>query len=172
MEIMNTWFQQSLCGLYTWKIPGDISRNQKDYVMINQRFRNCVKQARTYSGADINSDHNPVTFWFKVNDKGKPYGMEINMKKTKSMVASKKQETPKVSISLEGTAIEQVQTMVYLGSITTEDGKSEVKIKRRIEIARNAFNNMKSVLSSRNIITNTRMRLTKCYVWSTLLYEC
>ena len=29
-----------------------------------------------------------------VNDKGKPYGMEINVKKTKSMVASKKQETP------------------------------------------------------------------------------
>ena len=86
------------------------------------------------------------------------------------MVASKKQETPKVSINLDGTAIEQVKKMVYLGSITTEDGKSEVEIKRRIEIARNAFNNMKSVLSSRNISLNTRMRLTKCYVWSTLLY--
>ena len=60
--------------------------------------------------------------------------------------------------------------MVYLGSITTGDGKSEVEIKRRMEIARNAFNNMKSVLSSRNISINIRMRLTKCYVWSTLLY--
>ena len=58
-----------------------------------------------------------------VNDKGKLYGMEINVKKTKSMVASKKQETPKVSINLDGTAIEQVEKMVYLGSITTEDGK-------------------------------------------------
>ena len=96
-----------------------------------------------------------------VNDKGKLYGMEINVKKTKSMVASKKQETPKVSINLDGTAIEQVEKMVYLGSITAEDGKSEVEIKRRIEIARNAFNNMKSVLSSRNISLNTRMRLTK-----------
>ena len=54
--------------------------------------------------------------------------------------------------------------MVHLGSITTEDGKSEVDIKRRIEIARNAFNNIKSVLSSRNISLTTRMRLTKCYV--------
>ena len=98
-----------------------------------------------------------------VNDKGKPYGMEINVKKTKSMVANKKQETPKVSISLDGTAIEQVQKMVYLENIT-EDGKSEVEIKRRIEIARNAFNNMKSVLSSRSISINMRMRLTKCYV--------
>ena len=105
-----------------------------------------------------------------VNDKGKLYGMEINVKKTKSIVASKKQETPKVSINLDGTTIEQVEKMVYLGSITAEDGKSEVEIKRRIEIARNAFNNMKSVLSSRNISLNTRMRLTKCYVWSMLLY--
>ena len=44
-----------------------------------------------------------------VNHKGKPSGTEITMKKTKSMVANKKQETPKVSISLDGTAIEQVQ---------------------------------------------------------------
>ena len=35
--------------------------------------------------------------------------MEINVKKTKSMVASKKQRTPKVSINLDGTAIEQVE---------------------------------------------------------------
>ena len=66
MVIMNTWFQQPLRRLYTWKSPGDISRNQIDYIMINQRFRNCVKQARTYPGADINSDHNPVTIKFKV----------------------------------------------------------------------------------------------------------
>ena len=47
-----------------------------------------------------------------------------------------------------------------------------MEIKRRIEIARNAFNNMKSVLSPRNISLNTRNEifLTKCYVWSTLLY--
>ena len=99
-----------------------------------------------------------------VNDKGKPYGMEINVKKTKSMVASKKQETPKVSTSLDGPAIKHMQKIVYLGSITTEGGKNEVEIKRRIEIARNAFNNMKSVLSSRNISIYTRMRLTKCYI--------
>ena len=83
-----------------------------------------------------------------VNDKGKLYGMEINVKKTKSMVASKKQETPKVSINLDGTAIEQVKKMFYLGSITTEDSKSEMEIKRRIEIARNAFNNMKSLVEA------------------------
>ena len=71
---------------------------------------------------------------------------------------------------MDGTAIEQAEKMVYLGSITTEDGKSAVEIKGRIEIARNAFDNMKSVLSSRNISLNTRMRLTEFHVWSTFLH--
>ena len=110
------------------------------------------------------------TFLLTSGDQEWQFHISTDMKKTKSMVASKKQETPKVRINLDGTAIEQVEKMVYLGSITTEDGKSEMEIKRRIEIARNAFNSMKSVLSSRNISLNTRMRLTKCYVWSTLLY--
>ena len=35
MVIMNTWFQQPLHRQYTWKSPGDISRNQLDYIMIN-----------------------------------------------------------------------------------------------------------------------------------------
>ena len=28
--------------------------------MVNQRFRNSIKNAKTFSGADINSHHNPV----------------------------------------------------------------------------------------------------------------
>ena len=47
MVIMNTWFQQPLHRPYIWKNPGDISRNQIDYFMINQKYKNCVKQART-----------------------------------------------------------------------------------------------------------------------------
>ena len=41
--------------------------------MINTRFRNSVKQAKTYPGADIGSDHNSVVATVKINlkkDKG------------------------------------------------------------------------------------------------------
>ena len=48
--------------------------------MINQRLRNCVKQARTYPGADINSDHNPVTLKFKVKLK------KIKRNQTQSLI--------------------------------------------------------------------------------------
>ena len=60
LVVTNTIFQHPKRLLYTWKSPGDISRNQIDYILIRKRFRNSVKQCKTYPGADINSDHNPL----------------------------------------------------------------------------------------------------------------
>ena len=77
-----------------------------------------------------------------VNNSGKPYGMEINVKKTKVMAVSNKSLAPRINISIDVTPIEQVSKMVYLGHLATDDGKSEQKIKRRIEIARSTFTNM------------------------------
>ena len=61
-----------------------------------------------------------------VNEKGKPCGMEMNIIKTKSMVISRKKPVPNISISAEGKAIQQVDRMVYLGYMATEDGKCDI----------------------------------------------
>ena len=34
-----------------------MTKNQIDYITINSRFRNCVKNIQTLQGADCNSDH-------------------------------------------------------------------------------------------------------------------
>ena len=60
LAVMNTWFRHHKRRLWTWKSPGDLTRNQIDFIIINKRFRNSVNQAKTYPGADINSDHVPV----------------------------------------------------------------------------------------------------------------
>src|SRR5207248_3547742 len=44
----------------TWKKPGDSARYQLDYILVRQRYRNSVKDSRSYPGADIDSDHNLV----------------------------------------------------------------------------------------------------------------
>ena len=108
----------------------------------------------------------------KVNETGKPYGMEMNVVKTKVMVISKQIQAPKVNIMIQGRSIEQVSEMVYLGSLLTDNGKCEKEIRRRIGMARTAFTKLKTVLTSRNIKLCTRRKLIKCYVWSTLLYGC
>ncbi|XP_062914140.1 craniofacial development protein 2-like [Mobula hypostoma] len=67
--IMNTYFKNHPRRLWTWKSPGDNTRNQSDFITINQRFRNSVTQCKTYPGADCNSDHNPVACHVKVKFK-------------------------------------------------------------------------------------------------------
>ena len=83
-----------------------------------------------------------------VNERGRDYGMSINIKKTKVMVVTKKQVTPNAKITIEGRAIEQVKKFIYLGHLITENGKCDSEINRRIEIARAAFNNISKVITS------------------------
>lgn len=66
LVVANTLFEHHKRKMYTWKSPGDLYRNQIDYIMINSRFRNCVKQVKTYPGADICSDHNPIVMKIKI----------------------------------------------------------------------------------------------------------
>ena len=77
--VVNTWFRQPLRRIWTWMSPGDRARNQIDYVTINRRFRNAVTRARTYPGADCNSDHVPVVIDIRVQLK-KPKKRQIEPK--------------------------------------------------------------------------------------------
>ena len=46
LVITNTTFQQSLRRLYTSKSPGNIFRNQIDFILIRSRFQNSVMNAK------------------------------------------------------------------------------------------------------------------------------
>lgn len=73
MAIMNTWFKLHPRKLYTWKSPmdkpGKIVRNQIDFILVSQRFRNSCIAVKTYSGVDIQSDHIPLVGIFKIRMK-------------------------------------------------------------------------------------------------------
>ena len=64
--IVNTMYIQPKRLLYRWKSPGDLHRNQIDYVLIKNRFKNAVSTCKTYRGSDIGSDHNPVIMKMKL----------------------------------------------------------------------------------------------------------
>jgi hypothetical protein len=73
-------------------MPGDRGRRQVDYVLVKQRFRNQVKNCKTYPGADIDSDHNMVlmkcNLKFKRLVKRKPQGWNVRkLRETKVRVA-------------------------------------------------------------------------------------
>lgn len=107
----------------------------------------------------------------EVREESLEHGLRMNVKKTKTMVIRRNiKEECKVSIKVEGKELEQVESYIYLGQQITEDGRSDKEIRRRIEIARTNFINMKSILTSRKLKIETKKRLIRCYILSTFLY--
>ena len=77
MVVSNTWFEQEKRRRYTWKKPGDTGRYQIDYILVRQRYRNSVKSAKSYPGADIDSDHNLVAMKMRVELKKMHRGKQV-----------------------------------------------------------------------------------------------
>ena len=95
--------------------------------------------------------------------------MEENAGKTKCMIVSKTAHKI-VAFQLDGVPIEQISKFVYLGHMASEDGRSDAEIARHTVIAKGAFTNMRKLLTCRSINIRLRLRLLKCYIWSTLGY--
>jgi len=74
----------------------------------------------------------------KIADICRSSGMEMNVKKTKTLVISKSGNTS-CNITVDNTPVEQVAQYKYLGSLITEDGKCDTDIKTRIGMAKYTF---------------------------------
>jgi hypothetical protein len=95
------------------------------------------------------------------------YDMKINIKKTKVMRVSR--GGGDVNITINGVKIDQVKSFKYLGHTMTEDGRCETEIKCRIAQAKEAFGNMKELLT-KSLRKSTKIKIVKTLVWTTLLY--
>ena len=71
LVITNTWFKTHPRRRYSWISPNDRARNQIDYIMINERYRNYISNTRVYPGADASSDHNSLIANIKIHLKVK-----------------------------------------------------------------------------------------------------
>ena len=96
--------------------------------------------------------------------------MNINVKKTKVMTVTRTNDITPYVIEIDGTPVEEVTSYTYLGQLLSSNGKNEDDIIRRISIARSTFNKMRSTLTNKSISFETRKRIMRCYIWSTLLY--
>jgi hypothetical protein len=99
-------------------------------------------------------------------------GLSLNIKKTETMVISKKNITPKCDIRIEGKLLNQVNKFKYLGVMVTSDGRCLTEIKSRIGQAKAAFQKMRNILCNKSLSLNIRKRVLKCYIEPVLLYGC
>ena len=56
----NTWFQQNDTARHSWISPNKKTKNQIDYILMDKRFRNGVRNCKVRQDAECGSDHNPV----------------------------------------------------------------------------------------------------------------
>ena len=106
----------------------------------------------------------------KVKEQRENLRLYMNVSNTKTMMVNKAGEERNIAIDVDGQELEQVRDFRYLGQIITDDGRCDKEVKRRIAIARNNYINMKDVLATWKLKWDTRMRLVRCYILSTLLY--
>src|SRR5207247_5482388 len=107
----------------------------------------------------------------RLSTKGKAYGMESNVKKTKVMImnGTAKPKGMQRSITLNSVPLEQVSRFKYLGSWITEDARSDEDIRARVGMAKAAFSQNEELMRS-NISLSTKMKILNCYVFSVLDY--
>lgn len=105
-----------------------------------------------------------------VTQESEAMGLTINTGKSVTMTFSKSEQPPQCLITIGGEQLKQVESFSYLGSLLTSDGRSDKEIKRRIGIAKSAFESLRRLITNRKISIDTRKRLIRTYVWSTLTY--
>ncbi|VDO59449.1 unnamed protein product [Schistosoma margrebowiei] len=90
--------------------------------------------------------------------------------KTTSVAAASAAIACTNSITIDGKDLEDVKTFTYLGSIIDEHGGSDADVKARISKARAAYLQLRNVWNSKQLSTNTKVRIFNTNVKTILLY--
>ncbi|XP_071502561.1 craniofacial development protein 2-like [Diadema antillarum] len=74
LSVTNTMFKQRKQNRqWTWESPDQKTHNMIDYILINEKYKHCVTNARSFPSADVGSDHQLVLanlrLKFKINKK-------------------------------------------------------------------------------------------------------
>ena len=97
----------------------------------------------------------------KVKEVSSRGGLEMNVKKTKTMVTSRKPENKTIEIKVDNEILQQVHKFIYLGTEISEEAKSEIEIERRTNIAKEKFSKIAHLLTSKKLKISTKLRIVK-----------
>ncbi|GFN85343.1 endonuclease-reverse transcriptase [Plakobranchus ocellatus] len=107
-----------------------------------------------------------------VEEESRKKGLELNSKKAEVMVISRKQESPKCDIFINEVKLKQSGKFKYLGTIISNDGKTNREISARAAQAKINFQKMKTILTNKHIFIESRKRALQCYIEPVLMYGC
>ena len=108
----------------------------------------------------------------KVVEESQNKGLELNSKKTESMIITRKTSIPKCEIKIKENTIKQANSFKYLGTQITSDGRNHQEIKSRIAQAKVSFQEMKSIMTNIKMSIEVRKRILETFIEPVLLYGC
>ena len=108
----------------------------------------------------------------KVVEESENKGLELNSKKTESMIITRKTSIPKCEIKIKENTIKQANSFKYLGTQITSDGRNHQEIKSRIAQAKASFQQMKSIMTNIKMSIVVRKRILEAFIEPVLLYGC
>ena len=106
----------------------------------------------------------------KVKAESSRGGLDMNVKKTKTMVISRHPEDHKLEITVDGVILEMVDIFKYLGTLIKDNGKTDTEIEARTKLAKAQFSSMSKTFTSKRLKTKTKIRILKCYIFSIYTY--
>ena len=103
----------------------------------------------------------------KVKEESEKVGLKLNIQKAKIIASG-----PITSWQIDGEAMETMTDFIFLGSKITADGDCSREIKRCLLLGRKSMTNLDSILKSRDISLQTKVRLVKAMVFPVVMYGC
>jgi hypothetical protein len=105
-------------------------------------------------------------------DAGKEVGLEVNSEKTKYMLMSCKKAGQKHSIKIMNRSLEGVAKFKYLGTTLTDQNCMQEEIKSRLNSGNVCYHFVQSVLSSRLLSRNVKVKIHKTIIVPVVLHGC
>ena len=106
----------------------------------------------------------------KVKEESSKAGIDMNVKKTKTVVISRRKEENNPVITVDGVPLEMVDIFKYLGSLIVGNAKTEVEMEARTKSAKVQFSAMTKTFTSKRLKIKTKLRILKCYIFSIFTY--
>ena len=107
-----------------------------------------------------------------INEESGIMGLSLNIKKTETIVISKKKDSPTCAIRIGNKLLKQVHNFKYLGTRISADGKCKAEVTARIMQAKKVFGQMKHLLINQSMSMKVHRRVLDCYILPVLMYGC
>ena len=97
-------------------------------------------------------------------------GLDMNTKKTKTMIISRNPAGKKVNIVVDDQYLEQIEKMKYLGTLITEEIKTDLELETRSNLAKAKFSEMSKIFTSKRLKLKTKLNILNSYIFSIFTY--